>query len=581
MYFIKLRTKNNILLLTITILILTVVSATFGTLNLSANTNNNQQEQAHKLSLQNRQRKETVHRSQTKQAGFLGKENISSVLFAQNKPVLEILAAGDLDTTFGTGGKVTTQIGSTGSEALAIALQTDGKFVAAGYSSNGANIDFALARYNSNGSLDTAFGNGGKVITDIGSADNASLALAIQTDGKVIAAGNSFNGTDDDFALVRYNSNGTLDNTFGTGGIVTTNFNNSSETIDAITIQTDGKIVAAGYRLNGSFFDFALARYNSNGTLDETFGTGGKVTTGFSEFDDLARAIVLQTDGKIVVSGEADTDFAVARYNSNGSLDTTFDGDGRVRTSINLFDSAYDVAIQSDGKIVAAGETGNGNNSDFALIRYESGGALDSTFDGDGIVTTAIGASDEFASSLALQTNGKIVVGGFSFNGSNDDFALVRYNTNGSLDSTFGAGGKVTTDFSSSSNDYISALAIQSGNRVIGVGSANTNFAAAAYSLGTTNCTYSLSPTSADFPSAGGTGSFLVTTEAGCSFTAVSNSEFITITGGSTGSGSGTINFSVALNSSAARTGTITLDGQTFTINQALGVKSRKRARFF
>jgi uncharacterized delta-60 repeat protein len=571
MYFVKLRTKNNILFLTITIFMLTVVCATFGTINSFASRNTNQQ--AYKLDLQNRQRKET------KRLGVSAK-NISSVLFKQNKPLLEVLAVGDLDTTFGTGGKVTTQIGNTGSEALALALQADGKFVAAGYSTNGANVDFALARYNSNGSLDTAFGNGGKVTTDIGNADNTSLALAIQQDGKLVAAGSSFNGTDDDFALVRYNSNGSLDDTFGTGGIVTTNLNNSSETIDAVAIQSDGKIIVAGYRLNGSFFDFALARYNSNGSLDDTFGTGGKVTTDFSGFDDLARAVAIQTDGKIVAAGEADTDFAVARYNSNGSLDTTFDGDGRVRTSISLFDSAYDVAVQADGKIVAAGETGSGNNSDFALVRYESGGALDSTFDSDGIVTTAIGAGDEFASSLAVQTSGKIVVGGFSFNGNNDDFALVRYNSNGSLDSTFGTGGKTTTDFNNSSNDYISALAIQSGNRVITVGSSNANFAAAAYSLGTTNCTYTLTPTSSDFPTAGGTGSFVVNTEAGCSFTAVSNSSFVTLTSGSTGNGSGTVNFSVAFNSSVARTGTISIEGQTFTINQAVGVKSRKRVRF-
>jgi uncharacterized delta-60 repeat protein len=576
MYFIVLRTKNNILLLTITILMFVVVSATFGTINLSAKPNHNHQDQAYKFSLQNRQR----NKKEIRQSASTVK-NISSVLFSQNKSILEVLAAGDLDATFGTGGKVTTQIGNARSEALALALQADGKFVAAGYSSNDANIDFALARYNSNGTLDTAFGSGGKVTTDIGSADNASFALAIQQDGKFVAAGSSFNGANDDFALARYNSNGTLDETFGTGGIVTTNFNNSSETVDAVAVQTDGKIIVAGYVLNGSFFDFALARYNTNGTLDETFGTGGKVTTGFSEFDDLARAIVIQADGKIVIAGEADTDFAVARYNSNGTLDTTFDGDGRVRTSINLFDSAYDVAIQADGKIIAAGETGNGNNSDFALIRYESSGALDPTFDSDGVVTTAIGASDEFASSLAVQINGRIVVGGFSFNGSNDDFALVRYNSNGTLDSTFGAGGKVVTDFGSSSNDYVSALAIQSGNKAIAVGSANTNFAAAVYSLGAANCTYSLTPTSADFPTAGGTGSFIVTTEPGCSYTAVSNSFFVTLTNGSSGNGTGTVNFSIAPNSSAARTGTITVEGQIFTINQALGVKSRKRTRFF
>jgi uncharacterized delta-60 repeat protein len=535
MYYFNFRKNFNFSFLAFIILFLAVAFAAFGTINSSAETNS----------------------------------------------VLEVLAEGDLDTSFDTDGKVTTQIGSSRSEALAIAVQPDGKFVAAGYSLGNGNTDFALARYNANGSLDGTFGGTGKVTTDIDNADNISLALAIQpADNKLVAAGCSFNGTDDDFALVRYKTDGTLDDTFGTGGVVKTNFNNSTDCIDAVAVQTDGKIVAAGYYFNGSFFRFALARYNSNGALDDTFGTGGKVITDLTAFDDLARAIALQSDGKIIVAGEANADFGLARYNSNGSLDATFDGDGKVTTSINLFDSAYDVAIQSDGKIVAAGETGNGTNSDFAAVRYEANGALDTGFDGDGIAVTPIGSGDEFASSVALQSGGKIIVGGFSSNGGNDDFALVRYNSNGSLDGTFGAGGKVTTDFGASSFDYISALAIQSG-RLIAVGSANSSFAAAAYTLGLPGCAYTLTPTSANVVATGGTGSFSINTGGtGCSFTAVSNDSFITITGGGSGSGSGTVSFSVALNNvSSIRTGTITAGGQTFTITQA-APKSRKRVRF-
>lgn len=503
---------------------------------------------------------------------------------AKSKSLLEVLAEGDLDTTFGTGGKVTTQIGTSRSEALAIAVQPDGKFVASGYSVGAGNTDFALARYNTNGSLDGTFGtagNGGKVTTDIDNANNISLALAIQpSDNKLVAAGCSYNGTDDDFALVRYNVDGTPDGTFGAGGIIKTNINNSTDCIDAVAVQSDGKIVAAGYAFNGSFFHFALARYNANGTLDDTFGTGGKVTTDMTAFDDLARAIKIQADGKIVVAGEANADFGLARYNTNGSLDTAFDGDGKVITSINLFDSAYDLAIQTDGKIIAAGETGDGTNSDFVVVRYETNGAPDATFDGDGIAVTPIGSADEFASSVAIQTGGKIIVGGFSSNGANDDFAVVRYNSNGSLDASFGAGGKVATDFGASSFDYISALAIQAG-RVIGVGSANNNFAAAAYTLGAAGCTYSLTPTGATVLAAGETGSFNITvTGTGCSYTAISNDAFITVTSGATGSASGTIGFTVAQNSvSTPRTGTITVGGQTFTVTQP-APKSRKRIRF-
>ena len=574
MYFVNSRTKN--IFFPIAILAIFVVSAAFGALVSSAESNHIRPKQANKTTAQRRQ-------SRKLERFAFPPHNSASIFSGSNQPLLKVLVAGQLDTTFGVNGKVTTQIGSSSrSEALAIALQPDGKFVSAGYSANSANSsDFALARYNSDGSLDATFGTGGKVTTDIGNDDNASFALAIQTDGKFVAAGSRFNGADDDFALIRYNSDGTLDNTFGAGGIVTTNFGGSSEIIDAITIQPDGKIVAAGYRVSGSFFDFALARYNSNGSLDDTFGSGGRITTSITDFDDLARAIALQADGKIVVVGEANADFAAARYNANGSLDTTFDGDGTVVTSINLFDSAYDVAIQGDGKIVAAGEAGNGSNSDFALVRYESNGSLDATFDGDGKVTTTIGESDEFASSVAIQASGNIIAGGFSYNGANDDFALVRYNSNGSLDLTFGAGGRTTTDFGNSSFDYISAIAVQSTNRLIAVGSANSSFAAAAYSIETAGCSYSLSPSSADFPASGGAGSFNVNTQSGCAYTAVSNAQWITLSNGINGNGSGTVSFLVASNSSAARTGTITVAGQTFTVNQALGVKSRKRVRFF
>ncbi len=572
-FIIRCRT-HNFLLLTLILLSLAVVFITTGALRSSAETNNNQESRENKSSAQNWRRRMLVGKE------TFGKETFGrfdsptkrfAAPFSQTmKSLLEASAVGDLDTTFGAGGKVTTRIGNSQSEALAAAVQTDGKTVAAGYSFNTADADFALARYNADGSLDASFGAGGKVTTDFG-GDNFILALVIQpADGKLVAAGSSSNGANDDFALARYNTDGTLDASFGTGGKVTTDFGgNSSDYIDGVALQADGKIIAAGYRFNGSFFHFALARYNADGSLDASFGAGGKIITMLTAFDDLARAVVIQTDGKIVVAGEANADFAVARYNSDGTLDSSFGTGGTVITSINVFDSAYDVVLQADGKILAAGESGDGNNADFALLRYTSSGALDSTFGAGGIVTTAIGAGDEIASSLAAQASGKIIVGGFSFNGANADFALARYNTDGSLDGSFGTGGKILTDFGGGAFDYINALVLQSNNRVIGFGSSNSNFAAAAYVLETANCSYSLSPLSASFPSGGGTGSFNVSAPNGCSYTAVSSVSWITITSGASGSGNGFVGFSVAANSGASRTGTITVGGQTFTIGQA------------
>jgi uncharacterized delta-60 repeat protein len=197
-------------------------------------------------------------------------------------------------------------------------------------------------------------------------------------------------------------------------------------------VQSDGKIVAAGYSYNGSNFDFAVVRYNTNGSLDTTFDTDGKVTTAIGSGTDAAYSVVLQSDGKIVVAGNSrigsNDDFAVVRYNTNGSLDTTFDTDGKVTTAIGSgTDEARSVVVQSDGKIVAAGYSDNGPNFDFAVVRYNTNGSLDTTFDTDGKVTTAVGLGDDEAYSVVLQSDGKIVAAGYSDNGPNFDFAVVSY----------------------------------------------------------------------------------------------------------------------------------------------------------
>ncbi|PYE47937.1 putative Ig domain-containing protein [Deinococcus yavapaiensis] len=280
-------------------------------------------------------------------------------------------ASGSLDTTFGSGGKVTTPIGTSGEEAYALVMQPDGKLVAAGATFNGSNFDFALVRYNSNGTLDTTFGSGGKVTTPIGTSNDFAYALVMQPDGKLVAAGATYNGSNSDLALVRYNSNGSLDTTFGTSGKVTTPIGTSDDQAHALVMQPDGKLVAAGQASNGSNFDFALVRYNSNGTLDTTFGSGGKVTTPIGTSNDYAYALVMQPDGKLIAAGRtingSTYDFALVRYNSNGSLDTTFGTSGKVTTAMSVYnDEVRALAVQPDGKLVAAG-SGDG----ITLVRYQ------------------------------------------------------------------------------------------------------------------------------------------------------------------------------------------------------------------
>ena len=249
---------------------------------------------------------------------------------------------------------------------------------------------FAPATIAAPGDLDATFGTGGKVITPIGSGTDKVNSVALQNDGKIVVAGYSFNGSNNDFALVRYHPNGTLDTTgFGSGGKVTTTFGSDNDQGNGVAVQKDGKIVVAGTSSdNSGKSNFALVRYNSNGTLDATgFGSGGKVTTAIGPSLDRGNGVALQSDGKIVVAGYAgqspNSDFAVVRYNKDGSLETGFGSGGKVTTAFGGggADQGQSVAVQSDGKIVVAGYSFNGSNDDFAVARYDGGCPGDSDAD--------------------------------------------------------------------------------------------------------------------------------------------------------------------------------------------------------
>jgi len=394
-------------------------------------------------------------------------------------------ADGSLDTSFDGDGKTSNDVGyPTTSSAREVLVQADGKVVVAGDSFNGFNGDFALIRYNTDGTRDASFGTGGKVLTDISSNINGDRANAavIQADGKIVAAGQTYLSAGSDFALVRYNVDGSPDNSFGSGGKVATDFINSSyDFVNALAIQADGKIVAVGVSSTDGNFHFALARYNADGTLDASFDGDGKVTTAFSTFSDNAYAVVIQPDGKLVVAGNQSSfpDFILARYNTDGSLDTSFDGDGKVTTDIaGTNDGATALALQTDGRIIAAGGVLIAGQADFALVRYNANGSLDASFDTDGIVTTNILGSDS-ATGVAVQANGRIVVAGYSYPGSNNDAALVRYNPNGSLDASFGAGGKRTFDIGVGTNDFINAMTLDTNGRIVVAGETAQNISVA------------------------------------------------------------------------------------------------------
>jgi uncharacterized delta-60 repeat protein len=230
---------------------------------------------------------------------------------------------GTLDSTFGSGGKATIDFFGDLDLGNAIAIQTDGRLVVAGNTSSGSGSspDFALVRLNADGSLDATFGISGKVNTDFsGNLDEAS-DLALQSDGRIVVVGRTFNGSESQFGVVRYSTAGALDGSFGSGGKVVTSFLGTTSDAGGVAIQPDGKIVAAGRTVVSTFSQFALSRYNSNGGLDPAFGTGGKVTTDFAGNVDEAFAVALQLDGKIVAAGRTGDnntfDFALARYQAD------------------------------------------------------------------------------------------------------------------------------------------------------------------------------------------------------------------------------------------------------------------------
>ncbi len=391
-----------------------------------------------------------------------------------------LASPGDLDPTFGPVGFVITSLSPGMDRAFAIARQPDGKIILAGTrNQNSSASNIGLVRYNPNGSLDTSFDGDGIVTTQVGTTGTEASAVAVQPDGKIVVAGISTISGTGFYTIVRYNPNGSLDTSFDGDGIFTVSGIGHP---DSIAIQPDGKIVTAG-SISLDFFssDFCIVRVNPNGGLDTTFDTDGKAIVSISDPSagntDLAFAIALQTDGKIVVGGESDflntaRDFTLARLNPDGSLDTTFDGDGKVRTSFggnNQLEGIASIAIKPDGRIVAAGYGGENGVRGFTIAQYNTDGSLDTSFGGDGkVVVPTSSNGNERAYGVAVQPDGKIVAVGYSIL----KFAVIRLNTDGSPDQAFGSNGIVLTPIYSSGSAAARAVLIEPNGKIAVAGSA-------------------------------------------------------------------------------------------------------------
>ena len=406
-----------------------------------------------------------------------------------------------LDPAFGTNGSVRTFINSGKSNnmddrATSAALQSDGKIVVAGRSEdNSYYYAFAIARFNRDGSVDSAFGNHGskRNFIDPGDIDDEANSIVVQSDGKIIAAGYSTDAAGHiAFALARYDTAGNLDTTFGNHGTIKNTIkggNSKSDYAYATALQSNGKIIAAGRSGDASNnYAFALARYNTDGSVDSTFGSSGTARNyinGGSNNGDCANSIAIQSDGKIVTAGYSSTNtglaFALARFTTDGNLDSAF---GTYGTTVNNIyagghseDAINAVAIQSDKKIIAAGQSidSSGYYRGCALARYTTDGNLDNTFGTDGTMRNYFNggnSSNDIACSVVLQSDEKIVTAGWSEDAVGYAFAIARYTTSGSLDSSFNTTGTIRNHISGGSNYYDGANSafIQPDGKIVAAG---------------------------------------------------------------------------------------------------------------
>jgi len=378
-----------------------------------------------------------------------------------------------LDPHFGTDGVALADFGGS-DQGYAMSVLNNGKILVAGRAWNATTdeFDFGLARFNSDGTLDSSFGTNGMTMTDLGSTQDAAYAMAVQTNGKIVVVGQTQDdATSYNFGIVRYNTDGSIDTNFGTNGKVAVDFNGSFDIAYGVVIHASGKITVAGTATDPDYhFRFGLAQLNNDGSFDTNFGTNGQVMTAFGSLDTEAYTLMAGGGGSFVVAGYAydgdmgTTDVALARYNSDGSLDASFGTGGMTVSNLGADDeSIRALTMDGDGKIVAAG---NGNN-DMLVARYSSSGHLDTSFGNNGKVFVDFVGGADLAHAVAM-SGSTIMVGGYADMMSDTDMAVVSLNANGSMNGEFGSNGKLSLDVGSW-DDEAMAMAVESnGNLLLG-----------------------------------------------------------------------------------------------------------------
>lgn len=384
--------------------------------------------------------------------------------------------SGALDTSFGTDGIVTTVISGTYNYTTGTLVQPDGKIILVGYAGEPSTYKVAVARYNTDGSLDTSFGTAGTQIIPIGAAKSFAMDVALQMDGKIILAARTWDDVTGDFAVVRLNDNGTLDTNFGTNGI--TIVNNGSDVAETVAIQNDGKIILAGF----SDDTYSAARFNTDGTLDTSFGTNGWASTQFDTSLSFVRDIAIQDDGKILMGGFNITmanrfEMSAARFNEDGTLDTSFGTDGKVWFNIGAGnDFAESVAIQDDGKILIGGHKWISDleqRHDLAVVRLNSDGTFDNSYGSSGVATARLVDGSNYTAAMILQPDNKVVLAGSTVFQGEYNMAMARFDADGILDTSFDTDGMVSTDINGR-EDYGDAITLQEDGKIILAGNSFT-----------------------------------------------------------------------------------------------------------
>lgn len=393
-----------------------------------------------------------------------------SILFGQQ--------SGELDPNFGVSGFVITNDENLDTGDDITVLSNDQIIMVGGYD------NFTAIKLMPDGNYDMTFGNEGKIIINFEGYNAGATDVLVQPDGKIIMAGNVFNpGGEYNFGIIRLNSDGTLDTTFNGTGKQIFDFNENINFLEAVVIQSDGKILVAGQSGQYANADFAIARINSDGTFDTSFANNGKFEVNI-QGDDRAKGMLLQQDGKIIIGGSSYpvgssySWFAAIRLTTSGQLDTTFSTDGKALAKISQFgnDTVYDIALQADGKILLLADSYISGSQDFGVVRFTTLGELDTTFSGDGKFTTSMINTSDYCNAIIEQPDGKILLAGSYYTTPESKMAVIRLTSSGELDSSFNSDGKASFVVPGNNGVSVYDMKLQSTGQILVSGYAQNNF---------------------------------------------------------------------------------------------------------